>query len=403
MLKTVFFLLIISMIAMMLKCLPFIFNFPLHYRKNFPLMLPSTIAFFDKRNSKHPSTLRSSVSLERNDSNHVGCSCRSNQTHIVWHESTHESIDGGCSCLWQTIQEAKRDAYLYLQKNIMEFDQAFYCTLGFHDSHNADIDGLSDGLIGPVIDLSYQAKIRFPHTDVVPRPIFMEYILNYANVNESRNNIRSLLWEKLIRPLFLSSSEVDDQNLTVADVVRIINTKMWNILAPSHTNCITFVSGQTPLIFDPMSVLSFGYGGCTGLSLLFVQALRAAGVPARVAGTAAWNQDMEHGNHNWVELWLPASNVQKSTTTYNDDFGGSWLFIEASANQSAVDNIDDWSPCTRWFCSPSRMENGTQFYAAKLERCADHIHFPLAWDARNLDVPAVNRTLYYHSICSECQ
>jgi Transglutaminase-like superfamily len=403
MLKTALFLLIFSMIAMMLKCLPFLFHLPLQYQNSFPNILPSTTAFFVGRNSEHPSTLRSSVSPERNISTHSNCSCRSNQTHIVWHEYTRdESVREGCTCTWQTIAEAKRDAYLYLQQNIMPFDRPFYDTLGFHDNNDTlNIDGLSNGLIGPVIDFSLQAKIEFTYADIVPRPMFLEYILNYANVNEGRTNIRGLLWEKLIRPLFLSTPAVD-KNRTVAEVVRTINTQMWTLLAPSHNGCITFVSGQTPLIFDPMSVLSFGYGSCTGLSILFAQALRAAGIPARVAGTAAWNQNEEHGNHNWVEVWVPSSNIHNFATSYEDDFGGAWLFIEASANQTVVDTIDDWSPCTRWFCSPGRMENGTQFYAAKLERCADRTHFPLAWDARNADVPAVNRTLFYQSLCSEC-
>jgi Transglutaminase-like superfamily len=405
MLKTVLFLLIFSMIAMMLKCLPFIFNDPLQYRNNFPIILPPTTASFVERDSKRQSTVRPSVSFQQNASTHLGCSCRSNQTHVVWPEKSRESFNGGCTCTWQAIQEAKHDAYLYLQQNIMQFDRPFFCTLGFHDDNrSSDIDGLSNGLIGPVINLSFQAKIEFAYTDNVPRPIFMEYILNYANLNEGRSNIRSLLWEKLVRPLFLASDEIV-KNLTVAHVVRTINTKMWTLLAPSHTDCITFVSGQTPLIFDPMSVLSFGYGSCTGLSILFVHALRSAGIPARIAGTAAWNQNMENGNHNWVEIWLPDNVIHSHTSTYSGGFDcrGSWLFIEASANQTVVDNIDEWNPCHRWFCSPSRMENGTQFYAAKLERVTNDVHFPLAWDSRNVDVPAVNRTSYYQSLCAKCQ
>ena len=41
---------------------------------------------------------------------------------------------------------------------------------------------------------------------------------------------------------------------------------------------------------------------CTGLSVLLVDALRAAGIPARFAGTPAWHDD--RGNHSWVEVWI---------------------------------------------------------------------------------------------------
>lgn len=66
---------------------------------------------------------------------------------------------------------------------------------------------------------------------------------------------------------------------------------------------IVFKSSQTPLIYDPMSVLSFGYGSCTGVSIFFIDALRSVGVPSRIAGTPAWNGDVSNGNHNWVEVW----------------------------------------------------------------------------------------------------
>lgn len=41
---------------------------------------------------------------------------------------------------------------------------------------------------------------------------------------------------------------------------------------------------------------------CTGLSILLVDALRAVGIPARFAGTAAWHDD--RGNHSWTEVWI---------------------------------------------------------------------------------------------------
>lgn len=40
---------------------------------------------------------------------------------------------------------------------------------------------------------------------------------------------------------------------------------------------------------------------CTGLSVLLVDACRAVGVPARLAGTPLWTN--RSGNHSWVEIW----------------------------------------------------------------------------------------------------
>jgi Transglutaminase-like superfamily len=368
---------------------------------------------------------------------------RSNTTHIVWYKSTMTAATADTAttttsnaattiydCTWQAIEDAKIDAYNYLRQNIMSFDVPFLETMGFHNnSTNSqdDTDGLYNGMIGPVIDIALQNKIQFVHADVVPKPIFYEYVLNYANVNENRNNIRTLLQKQLIQPLFLSSSSSSSSstttvpdtaraNYTIADVIRIINTNMWQLLAPNkHVDCIQFVSGQTPIIFDPMSVIAFGYGSCTGISILFVQALRTAGIPARLAGTPAWNQNQSHGNHNWVEVWLPQLSHSSSITgiVVKESFrsivedeveneNGIWLFIEGSPNQTSADSIDDWNPCVHFLCSANSLANNTQYYAARLENTTTSTYFPLAWDDNNKGVPAINRTLYYHTMCAQC-
>ena len=69
---------------------------------------------------------------------------RSNITHLAWK---------GSSCNhWQTVEEAKQEAYNYLRDNVMAFDLPFLQTLGFHENNRTDVDGLADGLIGPTIE-----------------------------------------------------------------------------------------------------------------------------------------------------------------------------------------------------------------------------------------------------------
>eukprot|EP00957_Ditylum_brightwellii_P159460 12138214-Ditylum_brightwellii.AAC.1 len=47
-------------------------------------------------------------------------------------------------------------------------------------------DGLSDHIINHTISLSFQAKQSYPsYTAAIPRPIYLEYVFNYANVNEA--------------------------------------------------------------------------------------------------------------------------------------------------------------------------------------------------------------------------
>ena len=82
--------------------------------------------------------------------------------------------------------------------------------------------------------------------------------------------------------------------------VRTVNEYLWE--RGYLGNEVVFKSSQTPLIYDPMSTIVFGYASCTGVSILFGDALRAAGVPARMAGTPAWNGNPHNGNHNWIEV-----------------------------------------------------------------------------------------------------
>ena len=244
--------------------------------------------------------------------------------------------------------------------------------------------------MGAAIHLALQAKRDFACADAVPRNIWQEYVLNYASLNEGRTSVRKLLRKRLVEPLFIdnnNNNSDNNENRTIAETVRILNTHMWTLLASSSSNdnnatsSIVFVAGQTPAIFDPTSVLAFGYASCTGLAILMVEALRTAGVPARVAGTAAWNGDRSKGNHNWVEVWTghggghssssrsSRKNAQQddkclcdATTTQDCQCG--WSFLEPSPAQETVDTVDR-NPCERWFCQPERFA-GTQTYAARL-------------------------------------
>ncbi|GKY93944.1 hypothetical protein MPSEU_000361300 [Mayamaea pseudoterrestris] len=359
--------------------------------------------------------------------------CRSNETHIAWNEkcsnllrreanaaeatftSTYRQIrrltsyqtvnksshgDDG-DCCYETLQEAQASAYKYLERHIMAFDKPFRSTLGFIDSDNDSSnlpDGLSGGLVGPTIDYALKVKQDYPWADNVrPRSIYYEYVLNYANVNEARSNWRPLLFTELQSLFAVENTTTADSNdiatnamiKTLPQAVLTLNTHMWTLLAPRHVDSITFVGGSTPLIFDTMSVLSFGYASCTGLAILFVNALRTFGIPARVVGTPAWYQNRSAGNHNWVEV-------------YHE---GAWHFMEPSATRTDNPDSIDRDPCERWFCNHERFsdnaQNTTMVYAARLES-ATSTFYRMAWEWDNQDVPGEDVTAYYQEVCSQC-
>lgn len=316
--------------------------------------------------------------------------CRSNATHIAWPNTEAGLSDPAFAaaaarsmavtespCYYQERQEAEKDALAYLQDNIMDFDVPFRETMGFSNGEPEPGDGLGNGLIGPTVALALDAKVKFPWADGFSREIYFEYVLNYASTNEARSNWRPLV-TTAIEPILSSLPS----NASVNDVVRALNKDMWKALSRDG-NPIFFKAEQTPLVFDPMSILAFGYGSCTGLAILFVNALRAAGIPARMAGTPAWQGDRERGNHNWVEVFRD----------------GKWDFMEPSA--PGGDNPDDLDrdPCRRWFCNANAKYGTTLVYAARLDRKHLDTFYRLAWEWNNTNVPGEDRTQYYKDVC----
>ena len=250
-------------------------------------------------------------------------------------------------------------------------------------------DGLSDGIVNRTVHLALQTKVDYAWADSVPRHIFFEYILNYACANEARTNWRPLFAGAVQR--IIAAAGVDVDQTRVEDIVAIISKEIWSTLSPDPTKPIHFVAGCTPLIFDPMSVIAYGYASCTGMSIALTFALRAAGIPARLVGTPAWNGNPDSGNHNWVEVWTSTASSGDGKAT------GQWRILEGGDDSLEKD------PCERWFCNSKRFDGNTRVYATRLDRSLSNgTTYALAWDAKNLDVPGEDRTRWYTEICSKC-
>lgn len=275
------------------------------------------------------------------------------------------------------IDDAVNDATNFLLENMPNFDKPNTGTL---------FDG---GIAIPTVNISLMARQKYPWAGNIPIEIYFDYVLPYASVNEARTNWRQLLWNKL-------SPEIDvllynyktNQNGILEVVARFVNSKIWSLLAPSNVDSITFKSQQTPMIYDPMSTMIFGYASCTGISLLYIDALRTFGVPARLVGTPAWNGNVELGNHNWVEVWL------------GKDVSEGWKFIEGLPAGGSSETFDD--PCDKWFCTESHFDKNrtTKVFAARFSK--SEIHYPMAWDLENWYIPGVDRTEYYQQNCKSC-
>lgn len=275
------------------------------------------------------------------------------------------------------VEEATFEASEFLKEYMPNFDKPNEATL------------FEGGIVIPTVNISLKARQKYPFATNISIDLFFDYVLPYASVNEARTNWRQLIWDKMTPEVdqLLSYLNGDEPNI-LEMIAEFVNTKMWKLLAPKDTESIVFKSSQTPLIYDPMSAMLFGYASCTGISILYIDALRTLGIPARLVGTPAWNGNIENGNHNWVEVWLG-----------NGESGG-WKFIEGLPAGGPSETFEN--PCDKWFCTRAHFGDGqnTNVFAARYSK--SDISYPMAWDLDNLDIPGIDRTEYYHDKCKSC-
>ncbi len=176
-------------------------------------------------------------------------------------------------------------------------------TLGFQNSgQQSKVDGLSDGIVNQTVFYSIQAMTLYPWTDSIPQDVYFEYVIPYSVTNEPRTDHRPLFFDALKETLkqydrsAIGNSTHSTQE-QIKEVVQLINTRLWALMARDSTKPIVFKASQTPRIYDPLSVIAYGYSSCTGLAIMLVSALRSVGIPARMAGTPAWYGDPIKGDH----------------------------------------------------------------------------------------------------------
>eukprot|EP00884_Botryococcus_braunii_P010765 jgi/Botrbrau1/19690/Bobra.0003s0051.1 len=213
------------------------------------------------------------------------------------------------------------------------------------------------------IDLAFLAWESQPWLSTVPCTIFLNNVLPYANVDEPREEWRTLL-QKLVAPLIANCTSISEAAL-------VVNQQLWELWDPP----IRFKPNQTPDILSPSQVIAARHASCTGLSVFLVDALRSVGIPSRLAGIPAWNTP-EGGNHDWVEVW----------------HDGAWSFTGAA----------EWTPAgwnSTWFYpEPAKRQipgdRMHSIWATSWKTTADGT-FPLSWAPDDNFVNGLDVTKHY--------
>lgn len=222
-----------------------------------------------------------------------------------------------------------------------------------------DLNTITPEYLNATIAYALKARQNTAWAQNVPWEIFLNDVLPYSSLSESRDNWRPLFYDTLM-PLVKSTS-----NITAA--FKIINAKIW-----PHWN-VSFKSNQTPLIMSTFETMAYGHASCTGMSIFLVNALRSVGIPAHVTGVPEWN-NAEGGNHDWVELWD----------------GEHWSFTEF---QNLNYNQTWFYPGKTNLQVPGSLNHS--IYSASWTPTNDGRYFVMSWDYRVRDIPASDVTLQY--------
>ncbi len=151
----------------------------------------------------------------------------------------------------------------------------------------ADLQQLSAEFLLENVALAWQARREVPWGAEIPEEIFLNDVLPYANVDERRD-----LWRRDFMERFLP---VVADCKTPSEAAQRLNETVFKTLK------VRYSTKRRRANQSPQECIESGLASCTGLSIVLVDACRAVGVPARLAGIPQWAN--KRGNHTWVEIW----------------------------------------------------------------------------------------------------
>jgi predicted esterase len=220
-----------------------------------------------------------------------------------------------------------------------------------------DLTALKAEFLLKNLDLAYHARGKMPWGKTVPEELFLNDVLPYASVTETREPWRQEMME-LCLPIVKDCK-------TTTEAAQALNAAIFTKLKVKYSTL------RNRPDQSPSESIKTGIASCTGLSILLIDACRSVGVPARLAGIPKWTN--KPGNHMWVEIW-----------------DGDWHFTGACEHdKKGLDRT--WFLGDAALAKKDSIENA--IYASSFKRTKTS--FPLVWDPKATEVSAQNVTDRY--------
>ena len=150
-----------------------------------------------------------------------------------------------------------------------------------------DLNHLPPETLNANLRLAYLARSEMTWGSKLPDEIFLDAVLPHVSLTEPRESSRDEFHAKYL-PLVKDCK-------TPGEAAHRVNQTLFNNYK------VTYNTRRLRTDQNSKESIAQGMATCTGLSIMLVEACRAVGVPARVAGIASWPG--RGGNHTWVEVW----------------------------------------------------------------------------------------------------
>jgi predicted esterase len=213
------------------------------------------------------------------------------------------------------------------------------------------------------LSLALEAKKKFPWAKSVPERMFVNDVLPYASLDEPRDPWRADFYRRCSN--IVSGCE------TATEAAQALNREFFKQIN------VHYNTGRKRTNQSPKESIEQGKATCTGLAIILVDACRAVGVPARIAGVPEWAQ--KEGNHTWVEIW-----------------DGGWFFTGADEyDKNGLDRAWFNNDAATTVRSPKPLN---QIYATSWRRTGQY--FPLSWDLASRAVPGINVSARYATLAT---
>jgi hypothetical protein len=224
---------------------------------------------------------------------------------------------------------------------------------------DSDVATLKPDYLRENVALAFKARSEFPWAEAVPMPVFLNDVVPYATLDESRDDWRADFLERFRKHV----AGAKDHREAIHRVTHAVKDETGVIYSTERR-----AANQ-----GPRESMELKLASCTGLSIILVNALRSVGLPARIAGTAMWTT--KQGNHNWVEVWVPDT--------------GTWHFTEYYPDEAGLDR--------GWFTADAaRGIQGSRAHGIFATSWAKtDATFPLVWNMRDGSVPGIDVTPHY--------